>query len=1481
MKLTRLPILVFFIFLSILGTSQNRQQDSLALVALYSATDGANWALKTNWLSGSPINTWYGVTLNASKRVYKINLTGNNLTGELPVKIGNLDALRLLYLNNNQLTGSIPDTLCHLINVTTIDLSYNELSGTIPADIGGMASLISLTLDHNHLSGNLPDLSSLSTLEYLSLVNNSFMFSDLSTSGLLPADIDVFQYSPQDTVTAVERNILSGTILTNIIEDVHNTYHWYKNGSLISESTREITPPEEGMYDCQISNTNYPGLRLYSDTLQFSYNVQSDSMVLVALYNATNGTSWVNHTNWLIGAMQSWYGVTLDGNRRVSKIKLERNNLIGVLPDELGTLSKLECLKLRGNKLREGVPELSGCSNLDTLIIAENQYLFDDLETVDILPGEIATFTYYPQDTLIPLTFNQPESMLTVADGQDSSNVYLWYLDGSFIDDSTQTILITMEASYHCVITNTIFTELTLFSDTMEVLFSSVSDSLMLVKLYNETNGAQWANRTNWLTGRIKNWYGITVDSGNRVQKISLPHNKLMGAIPAQISTLSHLTQLNLSNNQLYGEIPTEIEKLAGLTQLRLYSNQLIGSIPSGLGDLTDLTELGLHFNELTGTIPSQLFHLTNLQSLKLSNNQLSGDIPVGIENLVNLTWLALNDNLLTGTIPAEIGELPLLTGIDLDGNLFTGVIPTQIGNLTGLIELSLNDNELTGTIPSGISNCTHLNFLSLSGNQLSGSIPTELTELGELTDLLLGDNGLTGEVPAGIGFLTSLNTLDLAKNQFTGSLPAELENLTGLITINLDSNRFEGDLPLLTGVTYLSELTADNNQFTFSNLFSSGILPEDIDQFIYSPQDTIFGLDYDLIGSTLEALDDGETDNTFTWFRDTVQLSLTSQTISLTREGNYHCLVNNPHYPDLTIPSDTFLYSYTQLTDSVALVAFYDSTGGATWTNKTNWLTGKLSSWYGVTVSGERVSKVILNNNNLIGSLPPEIGKLSHLTVLQLQNNLLDSQLPDEIGEMDSLSDLRLNNNQLTGTLPSVIGNLTNLKTLYLNNNRFSGSIPSQTGNLTALTYLALNSNQLTGAIPSTIGNLVNLQTLNLNMNLLSGSLPDEIGNLSSLQYLYLSNNNLSGAIPVVIGNLSLIKTINLSGNDFTGEVPIETGNLDNLRVLNLSGNQLSGIIPDDLGYLSGLQEFNIGNNGYHFAAIEPIFNWNNYTGFHSLFTYTPQANIGVVDTVYGIDGSALVLSIEGYITANHDQFQWYKNDTLQTGKTDSVFVISSFASSNEGVYHCLVSNSIATSLTLTSYGIVLQEYTVPDYLSLKNISKGSGETACYDALQDITLAGSGSSVQFISGSSITLIAGHSIRFLPGFHAYPGCYIDAYITTTASFCEELSGRIVNSTYEKSISIQPVSEGNIPKNEERTMMIYPNPNDGNFILEYSNMEMGAEINVYNAQGSIVYRSNVSEPELQQISLPGLLKGLYFVNILDGKSQVTKKMVVEW
>jgi hypothetical protein len=173
------------------------------------------------------------------------------------------------------------------------------------------------------------------------------------------------------------------------------------------------------------------------------------------------------------------------------------------------------------------------------------------------------------------------------------------------------------------------------------------------------------------------------------------------------------------------------------------------------------------------------------------------------------------------------------------------------------------------------------------------------------------------------------------------------------------------------------------------------------------------------------------------------------------------------------------------------------------------------------------------------------------------------------------------------------------------------------------------------------------------------------------------------------------------------------------------------------------------------------------------------------------------------------------------------------------------------------------------------------AGISDCFNAYDSITVAGGVDSVLFRNGSTVDLIAGKSIRFLPGFHAYEGSLVNASITTDSTFCDGASeSSIVEQPLEKSVKEENQSEeeGFVPV--EKSIKIYPNPNNGKFSVVLTNFENGAEIRIFNAIGATIYRSMIKEQDQQIISLSGIHKGLYFVKVMDGKEQVVKKMMIE-
>lgn len=277
---------------------------------------------------------------------------------------------------------------------------------------------------------------------------------------------------------------------------------------------------------------------------------------------------------------------------------------------------------------------------------------------------------------------------------------------------------------------------------------------------------------------------------------------------------------------------------------------------------------------------------------------------------------------------------------------------------------------------------------------------------------------------------------------------------------------------------------------------------------------------------------------------------------------------------------------------DRSALVALYEATDGPNWVNSDNWLTdAPMGEWYGVeTDDSGRVVRLDLGGkwegrtqtpHGLQGPLPPELGDLTKLEVLDLWVNGLTGTIPPELGNLANLRVLSLGLNRLIGVIPLELGRLANLERLQLNDNGLMGTIPADLGLLANLRILDLEQNELTGSIPPELGDLTNLRTLKLRWNSLTGPIPPWLGDLSELIDLTLGENDLTGPIPPELGKLAELVRLLLDENNLTGPIPPELGNLDDLRFLFLYGNSLTGSLPPELGNLANLEGLSVWGNG------------------------------------------------------------------------------------------------------------------------------------------------------------------------------------------------------------------------------------------------------------------------------------------------------------
>jgi DNA-binding SARP family transcriptional activator len=194
------------------ASTVDREADLQALTALYQQTGGSNWSNDDGWLSERSPCEWYGITCRGEK-IVKLDLSNNQLKGNIPSEMGSLSNLEYLVLSGNSeligpippelgqlsdllhlelaseevgslLSGQIPTELGNLLNLEVFVIQNSLISGPLPMEIYGLIKLKVLDLGNNQLSGTiLPEIGNLVDLENLDLGGNAYM------SGPIPPEI--------------------------------------------------------------------------------------------------------------------------------------------------------------------------------------------------------------------------------------------------------------------------------------------------------------------------------------------------------------------------------------------------------------------------------------------------------------------------------------------------------------------------------------------------------------------------------------------------------------------------------------------------------------------------------------------------------------------------------------------------------------------------------------------------------------------------------------------------------------------------------------------------------------------------------------------------------------------------------------------------------------------------------------------------------------------------------------------------------------------------------------------------------------------------------------------------------------------------------------------------------------------------------------------------------------------------------------------
>ncbi|KAE7997209.1 hypothetical protein FH972_001863 [Carpinus fangiana] len=322
------------------------------------------------------------------------------------------------------------------------------------------------------------------------------------------------------------------------------------------------------------------------------------------------------------------------------------------------------------------------------------------------------------------------------------------------------------------------------------------------------------------------------------------------------------------------------------------------------------------------------------------------------------------------------------------------------------VVLLQLNGTELVGLLSPVISNLTGLRRLVLVDNHLFGSIPPEFSSLRRLRHLRLEGNNLHGSIPDSLALLSKLKLLHIKRNNISGTLPPTLfSNCTLLENIDFSENSLTGIIPDEIGnCPFLWNVNLYNNQFT-------GQLPLSLtNASLYS-----LDVEYNHFSGDLPS--------------EFVRKQPSLQSLHL----SYNWMKSHDDNTNL----DPF---FTALRNCTGLEELELAGMG---------LGGRLP----ISVGQLPVSLLVidLQENQIFGSIPPNLGKLSNL-----------------ISSCIALRLLNLSDNSLEGHLPETMGELLNLEVLDVSGNNLSGMIPVSLSKIQTLAYLNLSFNNFEGMIPT-----------------------------------------------------------------------------------------------------------------------------------------------------------------------------------------------------------------------------------------------------------------------------------------------------------------------------------------------------------------------------------------------------------------------------
>lgn len=471
----------------------------------------------------------------------KLFLISYNISGSIPLSLGNLKHLTHLHLVDNHFTNSIPSTIVKLSDLSVLVLSVNQLNNSIPSDISLLKNLTIIDLGFNNLSGVIPDLSGFDKVKKLFLSFNALL------EGSIPDSIGY--------MTSLQRIGLANSL--NLKGSIPTSIGLLSNLFLVVIQNTSITgsiPSEMG--DCSSLVVFACGYNKFSNAIpselgklvnlevfrvQNSFISSSLPSELMMLPNLINFNVSVNLLAGSIPLITSDYLVYFD---------ISYNSFSGNFANKIKS-PNLKVLLLSHNKFVENLYNLIDSNNSDSLenIDIGNNYFTGSLPSNIFEVPSLSSFSAVGNciEGNIPIEICSSTTLLALA------------LDG-------------IDSSPHC--TKRIFPFSTAYLSNINVIPDGIPtcifsmNSLQLLHVCG--NG-------------IHQELPHDLIIGSNLQDLALSNNLFEGPIPNTIQLKTNWINLDLSYNKFNGEILSSFPALQSDANLDLQSNRLSGYVPKSL----------------------------------------------------------------------------------------------------------------------------------------------------------------------------------------------------------------------------------------------------------------------------------------------------------------------------------------------------------------------------------------------------------------------------------------------------------------------------------------------------------------------------------------------------------------------------------------------------------------------------------------------------------------------------------------------------------------------------------------------------------------------------------------------------------------------------------------------------------------------------------------------------------------------------------